>query len=399
MAIVKPFRGVLYKEKLRSSEVMAPPYDVIDDRKRESLKKSSVYNIVNITLPDSYDKAKELLDEWFEIGVLQLDDDCSFYLYSAEYIYDGVKKLLKGIVGALKIEPFGKYIKPHEKTLKGPKIDRFNLITTTNAMFCPIIGLYNKCNEIKNIFEKTVSKKPIYTADFEDINHNLYKITGTDDIKTIEKALLDRSIIIADGHHRYETALMIKDYFNSKGLKHGWFDYIMILLVDAESGGLSLSAIHRVVKQLEDFDRFVDRLSEYFFISEKEVSNYDFIMYYQGRYYWLTLKFPKSDDLLKRLNSSIFEDYVYKKILGLKDSDIKNQDVSGYAHSLEELKSLVDTGKAKVGFILKPMSFGELVEVTENGLTVPQKSTYFYPKIPSGLVGYCKESIKGCEDV
>jgi len=123
MAFVLPFRGIIYREGYRSNKVMAPPYDVIDKSKKEFLKKQSKFNVVNLTLPETYTKAKSLLFDWFENGIL------------------------KGIVVALKVEPFGENIKPHEKTLRGPKIDRFNLITETNAMFCPIMGLYDRSRE------------------------------------------------------------------------------------------------------------------------------------------------------------------------------------------------------------------------------------------------------------
>ncbi len=399
MATVSPFKGILYNEEYRTQEILAPPYDVIDKQKRELLKRQSEYNIVNIILPDSYDGAKELLARWFKQGVLKLDEECSFYTYTADFEFDGERKTLRGIVAALRVEPFGKSIKPHEKTLKGPKIDRFNLITKTHAMFCPIMGLYDRSPEIESIIKKSTENKAIFDANFENINHRLFKINQKDGIKTIKKILQEKELIIADGHHRYETALMIKEHFNRLGIKRGGFDYIMALLVEAEGGGLVLSAIHRLIKSLNDVDDFMHKLKTYFHISKERPKEFDFTMYYKGSLYYLTLKEKKSEGLLESTSSKLFENYVYKKILKLSDDDIKNERVAGFAHTIEELKNSVDSGEAKVGFILKPISFKELVKIAQAGLTVPQKSTYFYPKIPSGLVGYHFDSIEGCEDV
>ncbi len=399
MATVSPFRGILYSERFRTPEVLAPPYDVIDSQKRELLKKQHKNNIVNLILPDSYDGANELLNQWFEQGVLAFDSNCSFYTYTADFEFDGEKKTLRGIVAALKVEPFGKSVKPHEKTLKGPKIDRFNLITKTHAMFCPIMGLYDRSPEIEGVIEESTRAQAIFDARFENINHRLFKIHERDSIETIGQILKDKELIIADGHHRYETALMIKEFFNNMGIKSGGFDYIMALLIDAEAGGLVLSAIHRLIKNLEDFDSFFNKLKNYFNISRENPENADFTMYYNGQFYYLKLKEKKSTGLLESTNSKLFEDYIYKRILKLNDEDIKNEKAAGYAHTVEELKNAVDRGVAKVGFILKPISFRELVKIAQAGLTVPQKSTYFYPKIPSGLVGYHFNSIEGCEDV
>ena len=399
MAFVLPFRGIIYREGYRSNRVMAPPYDVIDKSKKEFLKKQSKFNVVNLTLPETYAKAKSLLFDWFENGVLEIDRECSFYVYSAKYNLDGKDEFLKGIVVALKVEPFGKNIKPHEKTLRGPKIDRFNLITETNAMFCPIMGLYDRSRETGKVIEETLKGLPLFKAEFEDIEHSLFRVSDSEKIETIQNALKHKQIIIADGHHRYETALMIKDFYNKKGIREGGFDYIMTLLVEAEKGGLSLLAIHRLIKELKDFNSFKVQLGKYFHIEEKENASADFIMYHNKKHYWLTLREPKSKDIFESLNSKIFENYVYKKILGLTDEDIKNEKIAGYAHSIEELKNRVDKGEAKVGFILRPMGFGELVNITRANLTVPQKSTFFYPKMPSGLIGYHFKSIEGCNNV
>ncbi len=394
MAYIYPFKGLKYSNMKK--EVVAPPYDVIDKHYREQLIQNSEHNIVKIVLPDSYDKAKELLNEWLNSNILNMDDDCFYYLYTAQYEFDGIKKTVKGFLGALKLEEFGGNIKPHEKTLKGPKIDRFNLITKTNAMFCPIMGIYESNKTISKIIDNIIlSEQPIIDVEFEHITHKIYRIKNT---QTIHLELKDKNIIIADGHHRYETALMIKEYFNKQGIKDGGFNYIMTLFVDSKDGGLSLFPIHRLVKKVDSFEKFLSDLKEYFTIT-KDIQNCDFVMYHDKQYYCLKFKPKRDDDLIKGLDVSIFEDYIYKRILKLTDDDIKNQHIAGYAHSKEEVINTVDNKEAEIGFILNPMNYDDLVKIANNGLTVPQKSTFFYPKIPSGLIGYHFDSIKECEDV
>ncbi len=397
MALIYPFKGVKYSKT--TSEIMAPPYDVIDENYREQLIANNRYNIVNITLPDSYNKAKELIDTWINKNILQFDKECAYYLYVAEYRFNGTKKILRGFLGALQIEPFGGRIKPHEKTLKGPKIDRFNLITKTHAMFCPIMGLYSSKNSINNIMDKIVdSQAPIVDTEFEDIRHKIYTIKNKNDIEVIHRNLSNEDIIIADGHHRYETALMIQEYFNKQGIKSGGFDYIMTLLIDDKNGGLSLLPIHRLIKKINDFNSFIKKLKEYFDIKEGK-NRCDFLMYREGKFYSLTFKLKRDNNIIKRLDVSIFEEYIYKKILKLTEDDIKNQKIAGYAHSQKEVMDLIDKKEADIGFILNPMDYSDLVEIANRGLTVPQKSTFFYPKIPSGLIGYHFKSIEGCNNV
>lgn len=395
MACVFPFKGVLYKNA--DSSIIAPPYDVINKEEREQLAAKNPYNIVNIILPRSYDEAQALIDNWLASKVMELDRKCAYYIYTAEYTFEGEKKILKGFLAALKLEEFGNHIKPHEKTLKGPKIDRFNLITKTNAMFCPIMGLYFPDKNISSVIDnKLRDEKPVIDVEFEGIKHRIYPVY--DDIKPFLEELNDKDVIIADGHHRYETALMIKEYFNKKGIKNGGFDYIMTLMIDAKNGGLSLFPIHRLIKHIDDFNLFLEKLKAYFIV-ENGKQDCDFLMYAKGEFFSLTFKLKRSKDLIEGLDVSIFEKYIYNNILGLSQEDIKNQKIAGYAHSKDEVIEVVDKKEADIGFILKPMAYGDLVKIANKGLTVPQKSTFFYPKIPSGLVGYHFKSIQGCDNV
>ncbi len=400
MATIKPFRGILFNKPANS--LIAPPYDVIDEHYKRQLESGDEHNIVRIILPDDYDKAAELLNAWLSSGILKFDSHCNYYIYQAQYSLFGQTRTLKGFIGALRLEPLGGCVKPHEKTLKGPKIDRFNLITRTHASFCPIVGLYGPNRQIaQHIDEVTETTNPVIDLEFEGIRHRLYR----DPDSLFGEGLKGSDIIIADGHHRYETALMIQEHFRKQGIVNGGFDYIMSLFVDAENGGLSLLAIHRLVKRVDNPSLFMERLKEFFELRRLERATLhvprhcDFVMYFDKSFYCLSLRQKRSADPIRSLDVSVFEEIVYKRILGLSDDDIRLQRTAGYAHSPEELIRAVDENEAQAGFILKPMKFEDLMLITSKGLTVPQKSTFFFPKIPSGLVGYHFDSIKGCEGV
>jgi len=400
MPDVYPFRGVGFSENIKIDDVIAPPYDVIDKNHREKLKSSDEHNIVRIILPDSYEGAKDLMNDWLKNNVLKFDKRCSFYIYTCEYELEGKMGFAKGFLGALKLEEFGKHIKPHEKTLKGPKIDRFNLITRTNAMFCPIMSFYSDENlSINALIDKIIAqKKPDISAKLENAVHKIYAISDTDDILTIKRAMSNKNVIIADGHHRYETALMIQKYYNSKGIKNGGFDYIMTLFMDSNSGGLALLPIHRVVKKIDNFPAFLEKLKKHFNITGGE-RDADFVMYHNKKFYFLKLNLERTGDILDKTDVRIFEKYVYEDALSLSLEDIKNQKITGYANSEKEVADMVDKHIAEAGFIMHPMGYGELMKIVDSGLTVPQKSTFFYPKIPSGLVAYHFDSMKGCNNV
>ncbi len=396
MPVVEPFRGLVFKEKHIDSYV-CPPYDVIDTDYKKQLLHKSDFNIVRIVLPEGendkkYVNAKEILDSWILKEKLIFDNECSFYTYTCTYNIDNTKKTLFGFLGALKLEGFGNSIKPHEKTLKGPKIDRFKLIKSTNAMFCPIMMIYD--NKQLSNFVKDCTKQHLFEVYFEDKVHNIYKINETQAINYIKNSIKNHTLIIADGHHRYETCLSIKDYYNKSSQKNLGSEYTLVFFVD-KNDGLSLLPIHRLIKKI-NIEDFKQKLYNFFELGNE--NDYDIAMY-DGIFTYLKYLNKNATNLIDRLDVKRFENVVFKNILKLSDEDIASNEISGYAHTKEEVIKSVDKREAVVGFLLKPTSYDTLFEVTQSNLTFPQKSTYFYPKIPSGLVGYHFSSIEGCQNV
>lgn len=397
MPIVEPFKGIFFNEK-KIDTYVCPPYDVIDNDYKKQLLSKDEFNIVRVVLPEGnndqkYENAKNILNMWITQNKLIFDEDCSFYAYSCDYSVDGVKKTLFGFLGALRLEELGGFIKPHEKTLKGPKIDRFKLITSTNAMFCPIMMIYDNMQLAD--FIKNSSKKSLFEVNFENKLHKVYKINEVSTINHIKESINNQTLVIADGHHRYETCLSIKEHYKQIGRQVPGSNYAFVFFVDKKDG-LSLMPIHRLIKKI-DFDKFKQKLLEFFEISDN-YDDYDIVMY-DGKFTYLKYISKNAENLIDKLDAKRFEDVVFKGILNLSDADIASNEISGYAHSKEEVVKSVDRKEAVVGFLLKPVTYETLFEVTSYNLTFPQKSTYFYPKIPSGLVGYHFSSIEGCENV
>ncbi len=388
MAVVLPFRGILYSDDIELGEVVAPPYDIITPKERDKLKDNR-FNIVHIILPDSYKEALEILSSWVDTGLLGFDKECSFYGYRCDY----GRGVMKGLIGALRVEPFGGAVRPHEKTLSGPKIDRFNLITSTHAMFCPIMGLYeDKDNLLGRIMEPCEPREFV----FEGLKHALWKIGDGETIDGIKRFFSEKDIIIADGHHRYETILMLKDYYVSKGIEHGGFEYVLCFLVDKDRGGLKLNAIHRGIKGIGNVDDFLKRLNRSFDFVEGNLADFD-VYCGSGVYHGLRFKRSRPSDPVGSLGVSILERYVLMDLLGFSEDDIMAQRGVVYAHSREELEVMVDDGTVDIGFLMKPMRYDEFSRIVKSGLMVPQKSTFFSPKVPSGIVGYHFRSVEGCD--
>ncbi|OSS43120.1 hypothetical protein DESAMIL20_228 [Desulfurella amilsii] len=396
MPIVEPFKGIFFKEK-KIDTYVCPPYDVIDSDYKNQLLSKDEFNIVRIVLPEGendqkYKNAKNILKAWILQKKLIFDEDCSFYAYSCKYSIDGVEKTLFGFLGALKLEELGGSIKPHEKTLKGPKIDRFKLITSTNAMFCPIMMIYD--NVQLSDFIKKCNKEDLFEVNFENKLHKVYKINDASAINHIKQKIKNQTLVIADGHHRYETCLSIKEHYKQIGQETPGSDYALVFFVD-KNDELSLMPIHRLIKKI-NIDKLKQKLYNFFEIGD--VFNYDIVMY-DGEFTYLKYMKKITDGLIERLDVKIFEDVVFKGMLNLSDADIASNEISGYAHSKEEVVKSVDRKEAAAGFLLKPITYDTLFEITSHNLTFPQKSTYFYPKIPSGLVGYHFSSIEGCKNV
>ena len=284
MAIVRPFRGVRYDtEQVLLKNVITPPYDVITPEMRAAYAAKSPYNVVLIDLPvgddDRYAVAGNLYRKWKDAGILIKGQDKSFYLYEQVYEYGGKTYVRSGFVGALKLSEFGKgQVFPHEKTLSGPKADRYELMKASKANFSQIFGLYqDNENRLSVLFNDVKKAMPSASAiDETGVKHSVWTISDENSITKIESFMRDKAIYIADGHHRYETALKYRDDMRvQEGLTEGeerYYDYVMMMFVNFMDEGLKVFPTHRVIDVADNFEDkdFIEYASSLFEVCKLE---------------------------------------------------------------------------------------------------------------------------------
>ncbi len=428
MAEVIPFKGVLYNpQKVDASSVMAPPYDIVTPEFKEILYSRSPYNIIRIDSgkdntgdnekENRYIRASKSLNEWLKHGILIKDTEPSFYCYEATYKINGQGEKLRGFLGAVKIEELGTgKIHPHEMTYSKPKTDRLNIIRFCEANISPIFSLYSSPERLSSfILKKVVKEKAFIEANNVDgFVHRLWQICDKTSIETIRKELSNKDIFIADGHHRYETALEFRNEMNKKGLlKTGTepFNYVMMFLSNIEDEGLTILPTHRLAKLVPYSDTGIEKkieieelLKPYFDISvinfdssaEKLVKQDIFTPMQKGKhslgmfikgektFYLLNYKGSgteiNSHKSLKQLDVTILHELIFEKLLRV--------DKFEYEMDPELATEKVNNGPFKAAFFLSPTKVQDVKEVALAGQRMPPKSTYFYPKLLTGMVIY-----------
>ncbi len=417
MAEVKPFKGVIFNpEKVDIEKVVSPPYDVISPKEQDELYATHPHNIVRIELGkredrdnekvNKYTRARELLYKWLEEEILIRDAENAFYLYQQEYtIPEGELKERLGLVSLVKIEHFDKKtILPHEKTFIKPKEDRYRLLKACHANISQIFGIYRD----ERVFLKPLLKSKSYTTlryihDFTDkdgVHHTLWRITEKALIEKIRDFFKDKKILLADGHHRYETALRFRDEMRKERGKGPW-DYVMMTLATADEN-LTILPIHRGLLELPVAEpKLLSLLSKPFevkeasslsqMLKEKEEELLGLGMAIGDKFYALRLKdktFPQQKlsylpISLRALNVSFLHYHIFKEIIGIEPFD---EDKIVFEKDPEVLLKKAKEGTVKAAFFLNPVSFDEIWQVAENGLRLPQKTSFFYPKVWTGLV-------------
>jgi uncharacterized protein (DUF1015 family) len=404
MAEIVPFRGILYnKAKVLGNDVIAPPYDIITSEHREALYQRSPYNIVRIDfgkeMPgdkdgnDKYARALKHFQEWNRNGILVRDDSPFFYAYEIDYNIVGESKTLKGIIALVKIEELGNGVYPHEATHSKPKADRLNLMKSCFANISPIYSLYNSPQKITSGILSNITDEPyIVSRDADGAMHKLYRITGDAEIDLIKKELNDKAVFIADGHHRYEVALEFKKEMNKMKGSGDW-DYIMMFLANTADEGITILPTHRLVKGIKRED-IISRIEKDFIIDmcglkcdiyerlSREGKN-TFGLYIGDNEEWYILKYKGSDlkdihPALRNLDVVVLHELIIKRDLGINDV--------AYEMDIEESLKKVKRGNFDAVFFLNPTDVQDVERVALSGLRMPPKSTYFYPKLLTGMV-------------
>ena len=422
MAVIKPFRGMRFDaEKAGELKTLCcPPYDIISEEERKEFIKQNEYNVIRLELPkegeDVYARAGEVLDMWRAKGILIHEDKPAIYIYEMEFNAYNKRRSVKGMIARVKVEEFSKgVILPHEFTLSKAKTDRFNLMKATNCNFSQIYALYmdSEHTTLKTIDEQSDFDAQYEFTDDDNITHRLWVCTDEAVIAKLIKDFADRKLYIADGHHRYETAVNYRNWCRENGIsKEGDpQDYQMIYLVDMEHPGLIVFPTHRMVRDLESFDknRVLKSCEEYFDIEKyTSVGNMNTVLTKQykegkkafafycgkGEWYLLTLKdlavmdsvLPELSPASRQLDVSVLHSLVLEKTMGIDKENMANQINLTYTKFFEEAIMKVDKGEFQCSFILNPTRVTEIRDVAAAGEKMPQKSTYFYPKMITGMV-------------
>ena len=401
MAEIKPFKAIRYsKEDI--TNFICPPYDVISDAEKEKLKALSPYNIIYVELSDpngkknKYKNAAEIFHGWVSDGALKRDSKPAYYFYEQIFEDHGIKMTRRGFFAALKLEnPHSAKgaVKPHEKTLAKPKADRLSLLKAVKANISPIFGLYDDDKRVTVDICRQISKrKPSSVAkDKDGVFHKLWVVEDEEIVKEITKFLSNKKMFIADGHHRYETAWNYSQEKKEKDKKYSPdkdYNYILTYLCPMEDPGISIWPTHRLIaepKCLEEniacyFD--VHPSKDFARLSEKEVQ--PIMVFKEGKYRVLTIK---KEDFLKKAMPDKCKEYRNLAVSALHNVLIPNVDAAEYTYVKDDKEAVILAKRTgKIAILVPATPIQSLKAISLNNEMMPQKSTYFYPKLASGIV-------------
>jgi uncharacterized protein (DUF1015 family) len=419
MAEIRPFRALRFDTGVAGAieELLCPPYDIISEEERQEYLRVNEHNVVRLELPRGerpYEEAGALLERWMAEGVLRRDGQDGIYVYEEEFEAYGEKKRVKGLICRVKLEEFDKgVVLPHEETLSKAKEDRLNLMKATNCNFSQIYSLYMDEEQTtrRRVEEISAGVPLVETTDAAGVTHRLWVCTDPAVIAALQADFAARKLYIADGHHRYETALNYRNWRKAQGLPVGAADSVMMMLVDMAHEGLVVFPTHRLVHGLEGFDaeRMFAGCAQYFSVSECEgihtisqalgaqyaQGNKAFACYTGGDSYRLLVLqkpevlrelLPKASDAVRGLDVTVLHTLVLERLLGIDKENMARQQNLTYTRSMEEALEQVRAGNAQCAFLLNPTRVTEIRDVAAAGEKMPQKSTYFYPKLITGLV-------------
>lgn len=419
MAEIKTFKALRFTDKAGDiSKNVCPPYDIISDGQRVEYLNDSPYNIVRLELPKGekpYEEAGRTLEKWLDEGILKQDDKDGLYIYEEEFEAYGQKYTIRGMICLVKLEEFSKgVVLPHEETLSKAKNDRFNLMSSTYCNFSQIYSMYiDDTNDISKKVNEIGSRTPdieFKTAD--GVTQRLWVSQNDADNEYITSRFKDKQLYIADGHHRYETALnfkkkMIEDGTLTDSTQNG--NYVMMFLIDIDNPGLVIFPTHRLVRDLNDYDedKTVEGIKKYFDVEKiSGIQNMSEALrasddkrtyaYYTGKDYYYLCRI-KDESVVKEKLTDKSEAYcsldvtalhtlILEEVFAIDKENMANQINLTYTRDFDEAIQKVKDGTFQCSFILNSTKIHQIKDVALAGEKMPQKSTYFYPKLITGLV-------------
>jgi len=412
MAEVRPLNALHYNLAAIPSlaDVVAPPYDVIDAQRRRELVARSPFNVVEIDLPeaaperDRYEHAAETLEEWELQGVLSADREPALWALTQEYSApDGSRRTRRGLLCRVRVTPYGRgLVRPHERTQPGPKEDRLKLTEATRHNLSPIFSLHPG-DAWRHVEGFTRSEPWAEVTDDEGTRHRVWRISDPEAHRAVTAELAEAELLIADGHHRYETARTYADAIGGEGPHR----YTLMALVSLEDPGLAVFGYHRLLSNLGEppaQEALAATLRERFELEEVPLERLDpagesgvgvfgYVDAHFRRGFRLRLSEPESlADVIpdtsrayRELDAAILETLILRGALGMTEGDVEAKRGIAYTASAQAALASLDEGTHAV-FLMRPTPVEQVRAVADAGETMPPKSTFFFPKVLTGIV-------------
>ena len=424
---IAPFRPLRYNADRISfiSRVVAPPYDVIGDPQAQLLRESDPHNVIRLILgkgneglhtDKEYQDAAATLSAWRRDGVLTRDAEPAIYLCEQTFRVYGEERVRRGLLCAALLEQTESGgLLPHEQTRAAPREDRLRLMTACRASLSPVFGIYHDGEAAGAVaVEELATGWPLYEFRMEDVAYRIWRVSDPEKLRALAKVLAKEQLLIADGHHRYETALAYRRLHRDPALPHGRApeDYLLLYAVSARDNGLSILPTHRLVRAPAGFDReaFLRAVSATFSVERAPAMKPDellrfvralgprTILCYAGPGQVFTFTDPGLDPLQatvpdrslqwRNLPVTLLHYAILEPLLGIPAVLESTDERVLFTPDAEQVYWLVESGRYDLAFLLPPTPIGAVEAVARAGERMPAKSTYFYPKIASGLAIY-----------
>ncbi|MGH7925864.1 MAG: DUF1015 domain-containing protein [Candidatus Binatus sp.] len=416
---VEPFRALMYDRGIAGepARVVAPPYDLIGAARQDQLYERSQYNVVRLEFgreADRYRAAEKTLAEWLAAGVVERSRRPAIFQYTQTFDVEGRLLHRTGFIARVRLEEFDRRrIVPHERTFPAAKEDRLRLLTALQVNTSSIFGLYSGTHPaLDRLREEAAARAPLIDlVDDLGIRNELRAIESPDEIAIVQRELETPRILIADGHHRYETALNYRRARRHENASTDpeLYDYTMMTLVACDDPGLVILPTHRVVKSLAEsaIASFAQQAREVFDL--EEIAHRDdfrtrlndsgagaigVALKDSAKYFILRLRSPSAMEAampdtpaeVRRLDVSVLHALVFDRIFGMMADEIRKGGNIEYTIEIGGALGAVANGSADGAFLMNPPSIQDVERVSDAGATMPEKSTYFHPKLLTGLV-------------
>ena len=415
MVDVRPFKAVQYSQKAGNLEnLITQPYDKIDAETQKEYYKESPYNYCRLILPmekNKYQAAQQRVEQWLREGILVKDKEPAVFVSRQQFSLNGEKCERTGLIIAMRLYDYaGNMVFPHEGTYETPKLDRLNMLRAVQKDLEPVFVIYSDPErKTLTLLQQVAKTKPIIqVADSLQVKHTVWRVTDPKKIRQLQTELSGKTVVITDGHHRYESALAYRDEMRGKGdwTADSAFNFHMCYMVPIQDEGLTVLPTHRLLKEFKLTNQALQDLKRLFDVSEinptaealenflkTHVNEHTFCVYDGLKAYGLTLKHDKSvydfvsahvSKETKIFDVVILRDIVFKQIL--KTGKLNMDENILYERWTKAAVDKVNSGEASIAFLVNPISAKTVAEIAQQHELLPEKSTDFYPKMVSGLM-------------